>query len=134
MGLLLAAGFAAGAQAACELPHASAPNVRTAVQKAGAWPISDEKCNFLRANNLFLQVSGMATVLSGVSVGWAEVSIVDQNNIRSDKSHASTKVDKTAGSIDAANKLMVDAIRESINGLDFQLAAREVAEYRRKAK
>lgn len=134
MGLLLAGGFAAGAQAACALPHASTPMVRAAVEKAGAWPISDEKCNFLRANNLYVQVSGMATVLSGVSVGWAEVAIVDQNNIRSDKSHASTKVDKTSASIDVANKLMVAAIRESIQGLDFQLAAREVAEYKRKVK
>ena len=63
-GLLLAACFASGAQAACSVPNSSSPNFRAALERAGGWPISDEKCNFLRANNLYIGISGMSTVLA----------------------------------------------------------------------
>ena len=88
----------------------------------------------LNAKKLSLSVSGQATVLDGVSVGWVSVMLTDTAlNIRSDLTQRSTYVNTKRASMDLAKEIQYDAIRDAINGLDFDKAAREVDGYRAKA-
>lgn len=131
--MTLFAGLPA-AQAGCTLNDQTSDDIRATVVAAGGWPINDAKCALLNAKKLSLSVSGQATVLDGISVGWVTVMLTDTAlNIRSDQTQKSTYVNTKRASMDLAKEIQYDAIRDAINGLDFDKAAREVDAYRAKA-
>ena len=122
------------AHAECTFNNQTSDDIRATVVAAGGWPINDAKCAVLNAKKLSLSVSGQATVLDGVSVGWVTVMLTDTAlNIRSDQTQKSTYVNTKRASMDLAKEIQYDAIRDAINGLDFDKAAREVDAYRAKA-
>lgn len=124
----------AGSAYACSLETIDTPAVREVVQQHGGWPISDEKCAILNQNKLALHVSGHATVLSNVSVGWAVVKLsAPALNIVSDRSRVATTVNSSVASMSTANDSLYDSIRDAIAGLDFDGAAKEVRQYQLKA-
>ncbi len=126
-------GFS-GSAFACSLRTLDTPTIREVVQRHGGWPISDEKCAVLNQNKLALFVTGQATVLSSVSIGWIELKLAHPDlNIVSDKVRYSTTVNSSKASIDAAEDLMYDSLRDAIAGLDFDAAASEVKQYQAKA-
>lgn len=124
---------AAGSAMACSVPNASGPTLQQVVKQHGGWPISDEKCEFLNRRHLYMFVAGDSTVLSGASVGWVSVRLGDVNNVISDKSYSSTHVNSSQASQDVADDLLYNAIRDAIDGLDFDGAATQVNAYQRKA-
>ena len=132
--VIAAASAFTGNAYACQLSTIDTPQIREVVSQHGGWPISDEKCAILNKHNLALFVSGQATVLSNVSVGWAEVKLARPGlNIVSDKSQLSTTVNSSKASMVTAGDAMYESIGDAIAGLDFVLAAAEVKEYQAKA-
>lgn len=124
---------AAGSALACSVPNASSTSMQQVIKQHGGWPISDEKCDFLNRHHLYMFVSGDSTVLSGASVGWVSVRLGDVNNVTSDKSYSSTHVNSSQASQDVADDLLYNAVRDAIDGLDFDAAAAQVSSYQRKA-
>lgn len=141
---LLASVFAAGvtllapmssAQAACKFTDSSTDTIREVVKKNGGWPLSDANCAILLANKLALDVTGQASVLDGVSVGWASVKLVDINlNIGSDAVRMSTTVRTNAASQPVADTMMYQSIESALGTFDFAKAAKEVNDYRARAR
>lgn len=122
------------AAAACSVLNSTTPRVREIVGQQGGWPISNAKCEFLKKNNLYLNVKAESTVLAGSSVGWAVVSLVSEDNVASDETHSSTYVNSSVASMDRANQLTITALKDAINGLDFEKAAGEITAYRKSMK
>lgn len=127
-----AIAFANNAQA-CIVMNSSSPDVRETVDQLGGWPITDAKCEFLKKRNLYLAVSATKTVLNGTSVGWASIRLLNKDNVSSDASMRSTHVHSEA-SMNVAEKMMYEALRDSIARLDFEVAANEVAKYEKAAR
>lgn len=123
------------AQAECKFTDNSTETVRAIVKKNGGWPLSDANCAILMANNLALDVAGQASVLEGVSVGWASVKLVDKTlNIVSDAIHMSTTVKTNAASQPIADSMMYQSIESVLEEFDFSKAAKQVNAYRAKAR
>lgn len=119
---------------ACTFSNRARDDVRSAINAAGGWPISDAQCAILNAKKLTLLVDARATVLDGVSLAWASVSLLDgANNITSDAGQSSTYVNAKKASMDVANGMLNDAVRDAIKDLDFAKAASEIEGYRAKA-
>ena len=96
----------------------------------GGYPISDAQCKFLNEQGLILVVRGQATVLSGVSVANANISLMSINgNVISDTYQVATRLNTSVASQDFANRLLYEAIGDSISGLDFSKASKEVRTY-----
>ena len=125
--LVMLAGGVTAAQAACQVPYHADPEVSAAVVASGGWPISAEKCEFLNQKNLYLQVSAYQGVLQGTAVGWASVRLLGEGGVASDTYFLSTVVDRHEGSSPRARALMRESIRNAIAGLDFNLAAKQIA-------
>jgi hypothetical protein len=131
--LAAVAGFLGNAQA-CSVPNSTTDDVRALVNEKGGWPISDAQCAILNKQNLLVNVSGTATVLSNASVGWALVTLVDPNNIVSDAQRSSTYVNSSSASMDVAKGLLYSSIKDAIKGLDFSVAAKQIADQKAKLK
>lgn len=116
------------------MPNSASEKTRELVKQQGGWPISDAKCNFLNKNNLHLDVTLGRTVLSGISVGWAVVSLADRNKTTSDQHSTGTYVDRTEASMNIADELAFTALQDAIKELDFEKAAKEIAAYKKAAK
>ena len=120
---------------ACSVPNNTSPQTREMVSQQGGWPISDAKCDFLNKNGLSIFVTTRATVLSGVTVGWADVMLIDNNNVVSDQEQGSTTVNSAAQpSMDLAQQLAYSSLKTAINALDFEKAASEIRKYQKSAK
>lgn len=123
------------AQAACTFNTSTVESIREIVTAAGGWPISDAQCAVLNAKKLSLLVSGDATVLDGVSVAWAAVSLIDSSSrVKADAGRTSTYVNTKKASIDVANEMLVSAVKDSLAQLDFNKAAAEIEAYKAKNK
>lgn len=119
---------------ACTISERTTPDVRAIVVSNGGWPISDKNCALLNSNNMKLNVSAEATVLSNTSIGWSLVKISDKkNNIFSETNQYSTQANSSIASMDKANELMYLSIKNAIDTFDFQKAIQEVKAYRAKA-
>lgn len=123
VGLLCAATLA---RAGCSVPEHASPDIREVVVQHGGYEISAAKCELLNRHNLRLAVTGEAAVLSDVSIGWATVRLISNNNVVSSQVQTSTYVNRFAGSTELAGELLVRAITDAVAGLDFELAAQEV--------
>lgn len=120
---------------ACRFDFADDPVVRNAIKVRGGYPISEQQCALLNKNGLALLVSGSATVLRGVSIGWAEVRLTDlKTHVTSTISHSATNVNVGDASQDTADGLLYDAVSNAVRGLDFEVVVNEINLYRSKAK
>jgi hypothetical protein len=104
--------------------------VLEAIQLHGGWPISEVQCAFLKKRDLKVQVTATSTVLVGVSIAWSAVRLSSHNNVVSDIAQASTMVNSEIASMDTANGLMVLTLKDNISSFDFELAAKQIADYR----
>lgn len=129
---LLALSFSASA---CRFETADSNTVRDVVRPKGGYPITETQCLLLNKNGLALAVDGYASVLRGVSVAWARVTLVDlKTQVTSTLWRGSTQVNAADASQDTADGLLYDAVRNSINGLEFEAAIADVNASRAKAK
>lgn len=120
-----------GSAWSCQLVDSTTKNIRDVVNQHGGYPISDSQCNLMNQNNLAISVNGVGTVLNGVNVAWAVVSLQDQKtNISSDAVGRSTQVNTGVASQTVANDILYDALSSAIKHLDWEKAAREVVAYR----
>jgi hypothetical protein len=127
----LAVGFFSYGAHACTVDNAMPDRLRSIVAENGGFPISDEQCAILRKNHLAISVDGAATVLGGVNIGWAVVRLQDlKSNIVSDKSGASTTINKDEGSQDTANVQFYKSLTSAVSELDWNAASQEVTRYR----
>lgn len=134
---ILVAGFLvlSSSSYACSFSTNDAPNVREVVRQRNGYPVSDEVCDFLNRRGLALNVSGKATVLAGVSVAWAEISLTKNGTgVVSDTMRNSTQVNASVASQDKADDMLYIAIKEAVQGFQFQKAANEVQAYLAKRK
>ncbi|MRX07178.1 hypothetical protein GJ697_04940 [Pseudoduganella sp. FT25W] len=129
---LLVLSFSASA---CRFETADGSIVREVVQSKGGYPITEKQCLLLNKSGLALSVEGAASVLRGVSVGWAKVSVIDlKTHVTSNIWRASTQVNASDASQDTADGLLYEAVRNSIGGFEFEAAIAEVNGFRAKAK
>lgn len=120
---------------ACRFDFSDDPVVRNAVKTRGGYPISEQQCALLNKNGLALLVSGSATVLRGVSIGWAEVRLTDlKTNVTSTISQKATNVNTGDASQDTADGLLYDAVSNAVRGMDFEVVVKEINLYRTKIK
>ncbi|WP_167310264.1 hypothetical protein [Achromobacter arsenitoxydans] len=118
--LLVAPSLAA---AACNFQMSATPLIRQVVKANGGTPMSDAQCAKLTKNNLRLHMNGEATVLAGVSVGWAIVTVSDKKtNLVSTEVSLNTVVNAKSASIDTAEKLLYSALENAIRDLDIDKA------------
>jgi hypothetical protein len=119
---------------ACTFTDSTTEDIRTIIKDNGGLPISDKNCALLNSNNMGISINAVSTVLLNTSVGWASVAVIDiKTNITSDKTGVATKVNSSSASIVVADKLMYEAIKNSMDKLDLQKAIQEVKAYRAKA-
>lgn len=129
--LLLTTGFLtfSNAAQACtnNVEYAANAEVLDVVKQQGAWPISLEKCNFLRKNNLKLHVKGLAGVADKVSLAWVVVSVASSENIVSTQAVHNTSFDARIVSTSHAQGLLYQGLRTALQDLDVKRAAEEIA-------
>jgi hypothetical protein len=129
---LLTLSFSASA---CRFETADIDTVQNVVRPKGGYPINEQQCLLLSKNALALSVDGNATVLRGVSVAWAKVTVMDlKTHVTSTLWRGSTQVNAGDASQDTANGLLYEAIRNAINGFEFEAAIAEINGFRAKAK
>jgi len=104
------------------------------VKSHGGWQLSDEQCAFLARNHLYLNVESEATVLSGISIGWAVVKLDNEHNITAEKSSSSTHVNSGVASQDTAEDLAYAAIGDAIKGLDFEASLEQIKKFKAEIK
>lgn len=129
--LLAAASF--GAQASCSINSVQDKQVSSAFDKHGGWNFEakqyDALCQKLRANRARLNIQAMSSVLGERSIGWAALSLLDQDSAIGTTSFGSLNtVANTYASDDKAAQIMVQAINNAASdwaGIDQALAALE---------
>lgn len=122
------------AQAACTFSSQANGEVNAIIKAHGNWPVSDAQCAALNAKKLILVVNGQATVLDGVSVAWANVTVLDTAlHIKADSVQWVTRVNAKQASMDVAEKMQYDSIADAVDGYDFTEAAKQIDVYRAKA-
>ncbi len=120
---------------ACRFDFADDPAVRDVIREKGGYPISEKQCLLLNKNGLALSVDGYASVLRGVSIGWAKVTLIDlKTHVTSTLWRGATNVNTGDPSQDTADGLLYEAVSSSIKGFDFEAAVNEINGYRVKAK
>lgn len=107
---------------ACEFKVSDAPSLRDRVNSQGGYPLNEAKCEMLNKKGMSLSVYADGSVLNGVNVAFAVVS-VSKNDVVSTRYYHSTRVGKVGvGSQDTADNLMVEAIRDGTDKLDMVAA------------
>jgi len=123
-----------GAAWSCPVMDSTTENVRDVVKSHGGYPISDAQCYLLKGKSLALSIFGVGTVLNGVNVAWATVTLQDlKSNINSDKAGVSTQVKTGPTSEKIADDILYEAITEALKSLDWDNAIKEVDHYRQEA-
>lgn len=114
-------GMSASSAFACRLRDVTTDNLRDLVSQMGGYPISDQQCALLNSHHLILHVQGDSSVLDGVNLGWAVVTLENDDNIISSKSGIATRVNaRSTPSQDNANKLFYSALDGAISSLDWK--------------
>lgn len=123
-----------GAHAGCNFSYKATDAVDAVVKAHGGWRLNDAQCAVLNKKKLTLIVDTHATVLDGVSVAWANVTLVDAAfNIKADSRQFSTHVQSKKASMNVAEKMEYEAITNALDGYDFTEAAKQIDAYRAKA-
>jgi len=128
--LLLAtiAGLSSAPAFSCSVPESTTDDLRQIVIQNGGYPISDAQCAMLNGHHLRLYVEGAATVLDGVNVAWAHVSVVNPDRVIASKSGVATRINtKQTPSQTVANQLFYEALESAINSLDWKGATAQFA-------
>ncbi|MDR5799039.1 MULTISPECIES: hypothetical protein [Caballeronia] len=133
--ILLAASVAlllsATAHAECSITYYTGPSTWEALEKNGGVEFSNYKsvCEKLRRANARVNITGAATVLNNMSIGWAQVSVLDMNTSVGTTEYASYSTTANPfASIDKANELMLSSVNAAMNSwreLDNALAKLE---------
>ena len=114
-------GMSASSAFACSLRDVTTDHLRDLVSQMGGYPISDQQCALLNSHHLFLHVQGDSSVLDGVNLAWAVVTLENDDNVISSKSGIATRVNaRTTASQDNANKLFLSALDGAISSLDWK--------------
>ncbi|MTD33544.1 hypothetical protein [Paludibacterium denitrificans] len=120
---------------ACTFKTSDSDNIREIARQHGGYPISDAQCKFLNERGLALSIRGNATVLSGVSMAWVNVSLANlKTGIKSDSYRYSNSLDTSEASQTKADDLLYSNLSDAIGAFDFATAAREMENYRNKRK
>jgi hypothetical protein len=135
--LLMALIFAVAQSVKAECSITSSDNgiVHKLLQQRGwNFPKFNSVCEKLRRANANIVIDGDASVLVGVSYGWANLSVIDKKTGLGLGDHTSAYTEvNTYASQDKAEELLYEAINNAANdwdGLDIALA--ELSEKRRK--
>jgi hypothetical protein len=93
-------------------------------------------CSRLKAANMELVIEGEGTVLVGVSVAWANVTVRDvATKVHTTKgSGASTRIDKGTASVPTAEAMLAVAIDNAIDSMNLDSAIAAVDALRKKLK
>lgn len=96
----------------------------------------EKVCARLAAANVELVIEGEGTVLAGVSVAWAGVTVRDRVTKvhTTDGAGASTRVDKGSASVPTAEAMLALAIDGAINSMDIEAAIATVQSLRKSFK
>ncbi|MCB4350094.1 hypothetical protein LA345_40590 (plasmid) [Burkholderia vietnamiensis] len=134
--ILLAASVAlllsATAHAECSITYFTGPSTWDALEKNGGIEFNSSKtvCEKLRRANARVNIAGAATVLNNMSIGWAQVSVLDMNTSVGTTEYASYSTTANPfASIDKANGLMLASVNSALDSwrdLDKALAKLEV--------
>jgi hypothetical protein len=111
---------------ACNFQTSDSEYTRNVIRKNGGYPIADDKCALINKNNLRLQVTTDAAVIAGVSVAWAVVRLMGQSGRVSSELGSSTYVNSQIADTNKADELLVLAIKDAINSLNFPKAIQQV--------
>ncbi|AUA56287.1 hypothetical protein CVS48_09700 [Achromobacter spanius] len=120
--------------AACTLEMSTSNIMQEIIKENGGVPISDAQCARLNKNSLRLHMNGQATVLNGVSVAWAYVTVSDVNTRVISPEAASQTIVNTKASMVTAKELAFTALESSIAQLDINKAANALRSYSQAAK
>lgn len=93
-------------------------------------------CSRLKAANMELVIEGEGTVLAGVSVAWANVTVRDlATKVHTTKgAGASTRIDKGSASMPTAEAMLAVAIDSAIDSMELEEAIAAVDALRKKLK
>lgn len=111
---------------ACSFQTSDSEYTRNVIRKNGGYPIADDKCALINKNNLRLQVTTDAAVIAGVSVAWAVVRLMSQSGRVSSELGSSTYINSQIADTNKADELLVLAIKDAINSLNFSKAIQQV--------
>ena len=130
MGVALLSSGAATAK--CYMHYASEPFIETILARKGGVPISDALCAKLNKGNMNLELAGNSSVLAGVSVGWAYVTVTDRTTkLTSAISSSSTIVNSRRASMEVADEAFYRALE---NALDLFEADKAAADLKARAR
>lgn len=108
----------------CSVPESTTEELSHIVDQRGGYPISDAQCAMLNGHHLRLYVEGDATVLEGVNVAWANVSLLNPDRVIASKSGVATRVNtRLTPSQTVADQLFYEALGAAINSLDWKGAS-----------
>ncbi|OYZ77066.1 MULTISPECIES: hypothetical protein [unclassified Polaromonas] len=126
-----------GAYAACTVRVFSTnPQVITLIKEKG-WDFKDYDaiCRKLEKANAGLHITAQGTVLNGVSIGWASVSLQDRDlQIGSSQGHGLSTQTNPFASMDKAVELQFHAINRAIEAVDIDKGLNSLNEARQKIK
>lgn len=118
--------------AACNFQRATTEAIGNEIDNRGGLTILDKNCNLLNKNNLALYITATSTVLDGISIGWASVSLMSTNNILSSANATNTIVNTSVASMDKAKDLMYESINEATAKLNFEKAVKDINQFESK--
>ncbi|OYY33340.1 MAG: hypothetical protein B7Y28_16335 [Polaromonas sp. 16-63-31] len=112
------------------------PQVITLIKEKG-WDFKDYDaiCRKLEKANAGLHITAQGTVLNGVSIGWASVSLQDRDlQIGSSQGHGLSTQTNPFASMDKAVELQFHAINRAIEAVDIDKGLNSLNEARQKIK
>jgi hypothetical protein len=120
---------------ACTVNFNTSNELLAVIKQNGPGWVSDEQCRLLKAASMKLSIAAQATVLNGISIGWVSVNVADDANVNSGTFTSNTSINsKLPGSMTLANRLMYEALGDSMRDFDVAKAISEVRENRRRLK
>lgn len=122
---------------ACDVTYNSASEVANKVLNKNGWGFKNyEKiCAKLKKANAALVIEGDATVLGNKSIAWASVTLKDLNTMIFTNEYAglSTQTNDYA-SVDKAETLLMTAINNAVETVNFDMAIQSLNESRKKVR
>lgn len=112
---------------ACTFSYAASDATIETVERSGGWPVTRSQCQFQRQHDLKLHVGSDRQVLVGTAIGWGIVRLISKNGVISDLSYQSTHANSHDPSSPMALDLEYSAIKEGLQNLDLNKAAKEIA-------
>jgi hypothetical protein len=109
---------------ACEINYVASNEVARLIEADGRhWKISDSACAIITKNKLSISILASNDVLSGASVAWAVVNIIQaKSRVISSASNRVTSVDTSNASTPRAQAMMLEVIEDAVNGFNIEKA------------